>query len=165
MDLIVRKSQLRWGENSFPFHSARNGFSAHKVEGDEKTPIGSFPFRRVFYRPDRFSQPPITSLPLQALTPQDGWCDDPDDSCYNQFVLKPYPARHEDLWREDSLYDLILVVGHNDAPVEKGKGSAIFVHLFSHETKYTAGCIALREQDLLKVLQEATLESHLIVEA
>lgn len=126
--------------------------------------MGTFLFRRVFYRADRI-QKPETILPLQVLSEQDGWCDDIHDQHYNQHVSLPYSGRHEKLWREDHIYDLILVVGHNDDPIEMGRGSAIFVHLLRPERTPTDGCIALLQQHLLQVLKESTQGTSLIITA
>ena len=64
----------------------------------------------------------------------------------------PYAARHEELWRADALYDIVVIIGHNDAPVVAGLGSAIFMHLASEDYRPTEGCVALARQDLLDVL-------------
>ena len=110
MNLILRNKQLSWGDHLFPCTWGRGGISASKREGDGTTPTGTFPFRRIFYRADRL-QKPETFLPLKLLTSEDGWCDDPENLLYNQYVKLPYSGRHEKLWREDHVYDLILVVG------------------------------------------------------
>ena len=94
------------------------------------------------------------SLRPVALTPSDGWCDQPDSPDYNRFVQLPFAASHEELWRgKDDLYDLIVPLGYNDDPVIPGLGSAIFLHVASPRYGSTAGCVALAEQDLLDVLQ------------
>lgn len=124
---------------------------AEKREGDGATPLGRYPLRQVFYRPDRLAAPQ-TRLPLQALTPQDGWCDDPLDPAYNRFVTLPYGASHEKLWREDAVYDLIVVLGHNDDPPVPGLGSAIFMHVARPDYSGTEGCVALALPDLLALL-------------
>lgn len=162
MNLVLHNNQLTWGNVILPCVWGRGGISPSKVEGDGTTPVGQFPFRRVFYRADRIPRPE-TTLPLQALRPQDGWCDDPEDPLYNQYIARPYSGRHEGLWREDSLYDLILIVGYNDDPIVKGKGSAVFVHLRRPEGESTEGCVALDLWDLLMVVKEGTLHSSLIV--
>jgi L,D-peptidoglycan transpeptidase YkuD (ErfK/YbiS/YcfS/YnhG family) len=95
--------------------------------------------RRVLYRLDRLSAP-TTPLPVAPLTPNDGWCDDPADPLYNRPVQLPYAGRHEELWRADDLYDVIVVIGHNDAPVVAGMGSAVFMHLASADYRPTQGC-------------------------
>jgi L,D-peptidoglycan transpeptidase YkuD (ErfK/YbiS/YcfS/YnhG family) len=91
-------------------------------------------------------------LPVAPLAPADGWCDDPADPQYNRPVQLPYAARHEELWRADALYDVVVIIGHNDAPVVAGLGSAIFMHLASEDYRPTEGCVALARQDLLDVL-------------
>ena len=54
--------------------------AAHaKREGDGATPLGAWPLRFVYYRPDHETAP-LTALPVRALVPADGWCDDPEDS-------------------------------------------------------------------------------------
>ncbi len=119
------------------------------------TPAGRFVFRRALYRADRLAAAPATALPRAALTPEDGWCDDPADPAYNQPVSLPYGARHERLWREDRLYDVIVVLGQNDAPVAPGLGSGIFLHVAAPGFTSTKGCVALALNDLLRVLEDA----------
>jgi L,D-peptidoglycan transpeptidase YkuD (ErfK/YbiS/YcfS/YnhG family) len=55
----------------------------------------------------------------------------------------------------DDLYDVIVVIGHNDAPVVAGMGSAVFMHLASADYRPTQGCVALARQDLLDILAGA----------
>jgi L,D-peptidoglycan transpeptidase YkuD (ErfK/YbiS/YcfS/YnhG family) len=135
-----------------------------KREGDGATPAGRFPLRRVLYRPDRLPAP-VTRLPIAALTPDDGWCDDPEDPQYNRPVRLPYAGRHEDLWRADALYDLVVVIGHNDAPVVAGMGSAVFLHLASADYRPTQGCVALARPDLLELLTGAGPDTVLEIAA
>jgi len=134
----------------------RNGVieAAAKREGDLATPLAVMPLRGVLYRPDRLS-PPSTALPLKPLAPDMGWCDAPDDPAYNQPVLHPYPASAERLWREDQVYDVIVILGWNDDPVTPGRGSAIFWHLARPDFSGTEGCIAVSLEDMLAALAEA----------
>ncbi|GEN60585.1 L,D-transpeptidase family protein [Acetobacter nitrogenifigens] len=128
------------------------GVSAKKEEGDHATPTGTLALRRVLYRADRVKRPEVGGLPLEPIAQSDGWCDDVTHADYNTQVALPHPARHEELWREDHLYDIVVVLGHNDAPIVPGRGSAIFMHLQSPDGKPTEGCIALTEADLRAVL-------------
>ena len=125
--------------------------AAGKREGDGATPIGTWPMLRVLYRADR-GPPPRTGLPVQAIAPDDGWCDDPADPAYNRPVKLPYPASAERMWREDGVYDLVVVLGHNHDPPAPGLGSAIFLHLARDDYSPTQGCIALARPDLEAVL-------------
>jgi len=129
----------------------RRGVTATKREGDGATPIGRFRLRRACYRPDRVPVPQ-TALPVRALAPDDGWCDAPDDPLYNRPVRLPYPASCESLWRTDGLYDLLVVLGHNDLPVVPGAGSAIFLHVAAPDATPTAGCVALGRDDLRRLI-------------
>lgn len=138
----------------------RSGLSRDKREGDGTTPEGSFPLRRLLYRQDRLGGRPATRLPASAIEPADGWCDDPLDARYNRPVRLPFAGRHEDLWREDGLYDLLVVLGHNDDPIIPGRGSAIFLHVATADYAATAGCVAVARDDLLTILADCTLSSR-----
>ena len=127
-----------------------------KREGDGASPLGVWPIRRVMYREDRGPQP-NTALPVSAIRPDDGWCDAPGDVAYNRQVKLPYPASAETLFRDDHVYDLIVILGHNDNPVRDGMGSAIFLHLERPERTPTEGCVALSRTDLERLLAEAVL--------
>lgn len=127
----------------------------HKREGDGASPIGDWTMRRVLYRPDHVSPPPQTALPLAPIAADDGWCDAPDDAMYNRPVKRPYAASHECMWRDDELYDIVVVLGHNDDPIVPGMGSAIFLHIARPDYEPTAGCIALTRADLESVLRVA----------
>lgn len=140
----------------------RGGVVANKCEGDLGTPRGRFPLRQCFWRPDRLSAPK-TQLPLTALTPQDGWCDDPAHPAYNTQVQLPFAASHEKLWREDHVYDLIIPMGYNDGPITPGKGSAIFMHCMRPDGVGTEGCIALQRDDLLTLLPRLSRETVVVV--
>ena len=127
------------------------GVRLDKREGDGATPIGCFPLRRLFYRPDRLSAPE-TGLPVAALTPDDGWCDDSKDTNYNRPVRLPYSGGHERMWRDDALYDVVVVLGHNDDPPQPDFGSAIFLHVARSGYAPTEGCVALALSDLLRLI-------------
>ncbi len=128
--------------------------AAEKREGDGATPLGIWPIRYVFYRPDRLARP-RTIFPVVALREDDGWCDDVASPDYNRHVKLPFTAGHEKLWRDDHVYDLIVVLGHNDDPVVPGMGSAIFLHLARDNYAGTEGCVAVTESDLLELLEAA----------
>ncbi len=163
MDLVVRNWQVIWGEHKFDCAIGRGGISANKVEGDGCTPIGRFLWRKIYYRPDKLSLPGV-SLPVKAITGDDGWCDDPKDTHYNSLVKLPHQASHEKLYRADHLYDLVVVVGHNDDPPVPGKGSAVFIHVARENFSPTAGCIALKLENLLTIVGQADQSTYLHVE-
>ena len=156
------EGSLEWPGARVRCALGRGGIRADKREGDGATPAGAFPLRRVLYRPDRLDAP-STGLPLQALKPSDGWSDDPADPLYNTPVTRPHPYSHEALWREDRLYDVIVVVGHNDAPVVPGQGSAVFIHVAKPDYAATAGCVAMALPDLLALLRDCAPGERLVV--
>lgn len=165
MNLIVTSSgdsrgQLRWKNHCFDCALGKGGITSNKMEGDGATPIGIFALRALYVRPDRMGSV-ASSLPQTALRPEMGWCDDPDDRNYNLPVSLPYEARHEKLWRDDSLYDLIVPMGYNDDPVVAGRGSCIFMHVAKEGYLPTAGCVALHHADLLQILSEISPDSKI----
>ncbi len=144
-----QRGRLTYAGRSYPCVLGRAGISTSKREGDGATPVGRFPLRRVLYRADKLPAPQ-TQLPVGIIGRTDGWCDAPDDALYNRPVTLPYPASAENMWRDDALYDVVVVIGHNDDPVVPAAGSAIFMHVAGHEP--TAGCIAFSREYLLDIL-------------
>jgi L,D-peptidoglycan transpeptidase YkuD (ErfK/YbiS/YcfS/YnhG family) len=139
------------GSLQVPCKLGRSGRRAIKREGDGATPSGVWPMRRVLARRDAWGWL-RTGLPFRFMAPDDGWCDDPADRNYNRPVKLPYPASHEELWRKDHLYDVVVILGHNDRPRIRGGGSAVFFHLADPKGGPTAGCIAVSAKDMRKVL-------------
>lgn len=160
MDLLVTPERegwaARWGARRWRCAVGRGGLipADEKREGDGATPVGRWPLRRLLYRPDRES-PAGLHLPAAPIAPDDGWCDDPGHPAYNRPVALPFPAGHERLWRDDALYDLVVVLGHNDDPPRPGAGSAIFLHCARPDWGPTEGCVALAHEDLRRLLAEA----------
>jgi L,D-peptidoglycan transpeptidase YkuD (ErfK/YbiS/YcfS/YnhG family) len=143
---------VTYGNLRFPCALGRTGRRPGKREGDGATPTGEFALRSAHYRPDRLSRPQ-TSLSVHPLRPLDGWCDAADDRNYNRPVRRPYPASAEEMWRADGLYDLVVVMGYNDRPRVKGRGSAVFMHVARPGMRPTEGCVALARPHLLRLLQ------------
>lgn len=160
--LVTADGLLTWGERSLPCVLGRGGIVIDKREGDGGTPVGRFPLRRVLYRPDRVAEP-RTALPVAPIDRADGWCDDPADPAYNRPVRLPYPASHEVMWRDDGLYDVVVILGHNDDPPVPGLGSAIFLHVCRPDRGPTQGCVALPLDDLLGLLETAGPGDSLVV--
>ncbi len=131
----------------------KGGVQEHKQEGDGATPLGLLPLRRVIYRADRVKRP-ACAVPCEPMAPEDGWCDDIHDAAYNRMVRLPYDGRHEALWRRDAIYDVVVVLGWNDAPVRRGQGSAIFLHVARPDYAPTDGCVALSLADLQWLLAQ-----------
>jgi len=154
MEAIVHPGgRLIWRGLTMRCALGNGGVRVDKEEGDGATPAGLLPLRRIFYRADRV-KPPRCALPVEPIAPTDGWCDDPIHRDYNRFVHLPHDAHHEELWRRDEVYDVIAVLGWNDSPVERRRGSAIFLHIARPDYAPTEGCVALALPDLSRLLAE-----------
>jgi L,D-peptidoglycan transpeptidase YkuD (ErfK/YbiS/YcfS/YnhG family) len=68
------------------------------------------------------------------------------------------------LWREDGLYDIVVVLGCNDVPRIKNRGSAIFMHVVRPGLQPTMGCIALRANDLRRLIAIVPRRSEIVIE-
>ena len=166
MDIVVRRQGelyfADWGTGEKRCAVGRSGIAEKLREGDGVTPMGTWPLRQVLYRPDRLTAPACV-LPVSSLHEYDGWCESPNDPDYNRLVRPPHRSSSESMWRADGLYDVVLVVGYNDAPVVPARGSAIFVHVARTDFSPTAGCVALTLPDLLDALAQLKKEDKLIV--
>ena len=146
-----RQGFLIAGGAIFPCALGRAGIGTLKREGDGQTPRATLPLRRVFYRANRIGRP-RSLLPLRIIGPRDAWCDDVADRRYNRLIDRPPGEAEERLTRDDHLYDIIVELGWNDAPVVRGRGSAIFWHLARPSFTPTAGCVAVERHVFAKVL-------------
>jgi L,D-peptidoglycan transpeptidase YkuD (ErfK/YbiS/YcfS/YnhG family) len=156
------RGTLDMGYLHIPCALGRTGCRMQKSEGDGATPRGAWAVREAFFRADRLPRP-ATALNLRAIQQSDGWCDGARDANYNRHITHPYKASAEHLWREDGLYDVIVVLGYNDKPPIKGKGSAIFLHCARPDFAPTQGCIAIARADLIKLLPRLTPRTQVII--
>jgi L,D-peptidoglycan transpeptidase YkuD (ErfK/YbiS/YcfS/YnhG family) len=142
---------LKVGGQSFRVALGRSGIRALKREGDGGTPKGTFRPVRLWWRADRLPRP-STRLPVRRIAPDDAWCENPVDRRYNRAFKRSANEPGDRLRREDGLYDLIIEIDHNTRPRVAGLGSAVFIHVARTAFGPTAGCVALRRNDLLRVL-------------
>ena len=159
-DLILTPSGLRVSDKTFPCVVGKNGITKLKREGDGKTPIVGHQIVGMLYRPDRISQPRSWALPIR---PRDIWSDDLKDPDYNLMGTMPTLFNHENLFRPDHLYDLVILTNWNWPYAIKGRGSAIFIHRWRKNGYPTEGCIGLSKENLLKVAKFIDFGSQLIV--
>ena len=151
--IIIKKSgYLEYKNLKFRCALGKAGIKKKEKEGDNVTPKGIFKITSVYYRPDRIKNI-ITTIKKIKIKKNRGWCDDPNSIHYNKQIKLPSKFSHEKLYRKDNLYDLILVLNYNINPIIKNKGSAIFIHIAKKNYEPTAGCIALKKKDLLKLLK------------
>ncbi len=161
---VTPDGYLYWQDERMRCALGKGGVSTDKREGDGATPVGVFPLRAIYRRADRLIVPD-SELPTYDITPAMGWCDDAALPEYNTLVVLPFEGRHEEMWREDHCYDVVIEVGYNDAPVVPGKGSAIFIHLAKPGYAPTEGCVALALEDMLFLLAGLTAGTKLHIHA
>ena len=137
---------------SFKCCVGKNGKSKRKIEGDKKTPIGSFEIENLYYRSDKIKKP-ITKLKCVKIKKKMGWSDDDSNlKYYNKLIINKKKIKQEKLYRNDNKYDLLIPIKYNFFKPIKSKGSCIFIHL-TNDYKPTAGCIALKKKDFLIMIK------------
>ncbi|MDX2307874.1 MAG: L,D-transpeptidase family protein [Hyphomicrobium sp.] len=145
-----------------PCALGRSGQRAIKREGDGATPVGRHRVERLMFRADRGPRPG-GGLPTTAIAKNDGWCDAPEDRNYNRPVRHPYGTSAEHLWRTDALYDVVVILDHNQRPRVRGGGSAIFLHIARGDGHPTEGCVAVSRAGMRHLLGRLSAGDTLIV--
>jgi L,D-peptidoglycan transpeptidase YkuD (ErfK/YbiS/YcfS/YnhG family) len=159
-----RRSQgwLSAGSRTWPVALGRGGIRADKREGDGGTPAGRFHPVRLWWRADRLPRP-RTLLPARRIGPDDAWCEDPADRRYNRPFRRSANDPGDRLRRNDGLYDLVVEIDHNTRPRVAERGSAVFIHVARSGFAPTAGCVALRRNDLLALLSRLSRKTRIII--
>lgn len=149
---LKNKHTLHVDDFKFKCCIGKNGLSNNKIEGDKKTPIGTFEIEKLYYRKDKINLPK-TKLQCIQIRPNMGWCDDVrNQKSYNKLIYTNKLIHHEKLYRKDFKYDLLIPIKYNFKKRILGKGSCIFLHL-TKNYKSTAGCIALNKKDFLIMIK------------
>ena len=147
MNIKLKNKFLYVGKYKIKCAIGKRGITVKKVEGDNRTPVGIFKFKAIFYRKDRI--PKIkTKLLKIAIKKNMGWCDDPNSKFYNKLIMFPFNFTAEKLWIRDNTYDVILIINYNTKPIIKKRGSAIFLHIAKKDYRPTKGCIAVSKKDM-----------------
>ena len=149
---LTNKHTLKVDDFYFQCAVGKNGISKKKIEGDKKTPKGTYKLGDLYYRKDR-NDKPDTKLKCIKIKKNMGWCNDINNKKkYNKLVKKNKKIKHETIFRNDHLYDFLIPIKYNTNKTIIGKGSCIFIHL-TNNFKPTAGCIALKKNDFLILLK------------
>ena len=153
MTIIVKnKDTLIYDEFSFKCCIGKNGLTKKKIEGDKKTPKGTFSLGNIFYRQDRKLKP-LSKLKVLTIKRNMAWCNDTNSKkSYNKLIKSDSILKHEKLFRKDYKYDYLIPIKYNWFNRKIGIGSAIFIHL-TKNYKPTAGCIGLLEKDFLILIK------------
>jgi L,D-peptidoglycan transpeptidase YkuD (ErfK/YbiS/YcfS/YnhG family) len=161
--IIVNKSgRLKYKNLKFKCALGKAGIGKKNIEGDNITPKGTYRIIQIYYRKDRIKKI-SSSFKLNKITKSMGWCDDPSSKKYNQLIRLPTKYSHEKLYQKNNIYDLLLVIDYNMNPVVVNKGSAIFIHVAKKNYKPTAGCIALKKRDILKLIKILKLNTKILI--
>ncbi len=144
-----------------PCHYGKNGLNADRHDGDGTTPIGLFKVTLVFGNaPD-----PGSAMPYRRITPTSWWSGEKED--YNTWVeVEPGTrdmSRSEHLYRFKISYKYAMAIDFNTNPQVWGKGFAIFIHCDYLDDVTTAGCVALEEQYMLRLVKECKEGTYLWV--
>ena len=167
---LNKKYFLKVGNKIFECQIGEGGLKTarKKIEGDKTTPIGKWHLETIFYRSDKILRPKLKKkniLKINRITKNCGWCDDIRSKKYNRYIkinnFQSLNLNYEKLWREDEAYDIIIVTSHNVKPTIKNKGSAIFIHCSSSNNKKTAGCIALKKNDISFLLKNLCHKTYI----
>ena len=151
MIIINKSGYLKFKNLKFKCALGKAGVGKKKIEGDNITPKGTFKIIKIYYRSDRIKK--IKSkFKLIKIKKNIAWCDDPQSRNYNQLIKLPSKYSYENLFKKNNIYDLILVLNFNINPIIKNRGSAVFIHVAKRNYKPTAGCIALKKDHLIKLV-------------
>ncbi|WP_052640482.1 L,D-transpeptidase family protein [Pseudorhizobium banfieldiae] len=146
-----RRGLVSFSGVTVPAALGRSGRTAFKREGDGATPIANMRLLYGFTRGDRMKSVQ-TALPMRRIRNDMLWCDQPDHPSYNRLVRAPFRPSHEEMMRQDGLYDICLVLDWNVTSRRRHRGSAIFFHLIRPGYQPTAGCVAVSLRDMQRLL-------------
>ena len=140
MIIINKSGYLKYKDFKFKCALGKAGVGKKKIEGDNITPKGTFEIVKIYYRSDRIKKI-YSKIKLFKINKKMGWCNDPISKKYNQLIKLPSKYTHEKLYRQDNVYDLVVVLNYNTTPIIKNKGRAIFIHVAKKIIKKLKGVL------------------------
>ena len=149
--IVVGQTGLAWGDASLA-----RGRDPRKREGDGKAPAGRFGLGTAFgFAPA--SEADWVRMPYLPLRETIECVDDSASVHYNTLVDRGAVRRIDwnsaEKMRTIGVYRLGVVVNYNVRPVRKGRGSCIFLHIWSAPGSPTAGCTAMPSPDLEMIVR------------
>jgi L,D-peptidoglycan transpeptidase YkuD (ErfK/YbiS/YcfS/YnhG family) len=151
MIVVKKNGYLEYRNIKFRCSLGKAGIHKKIKEGDNITPRGTYKILSIYYRQDRIKKIKCQIKKIK-ITKKIGWCDDLNSKYYNKQIKLPSKLNHEILYRKDDIYDIVCIINYNINPILKGRGSAIFLHIAKKKYQKTKGCIALKKNDLIKLL-------------
>ena len=158
--IIVRNKVLKYKNLSYRCSVGENGITNSKTEGDKCTPGGIYSIDKIYFRKDKLSLPKIEFQTI-SINKNFGWCDDINSPYYNKFIKFPFSHSAEILFRDDDIYNIICIINYNTNPIIKNVGSAIFLHIANNDYSGTAGCLALKQDDLIELLKNIKVDTKI----
>ena len=153
MHIVINKKYLTYENYKVKCALGKRGIAYKRKEGDFVTPKGKYKIKYILYRKDRVKRID-TKIKKIAIKKNMGWCNDSKSKNYNRLIKLPTVYNFEKLFKKNNTYDILIVLNYNMNPTIKDKGSAIFIHVAKKNYKKTEGCIALKKNDLLKIIKK-----------
>lgn len=146
--IVTGRSGLAWGNG---LHDQTLSRGTTKKEGDGKAPAGIFKLTGLF------GYQAISSKMSSLVVDQKTFCvDDVKSAYYSQIVkldtVKKDWTSAETMRMKSDVYKFGIFVDYNIDPAIPGNGSCIFMHIWSKSTAPTAGCTAMTEANILKLI-------------
>jgi D-alanyl-D-alanine dipeptidase len=146
--VVLGRTGLAWGSGTIALPST----PPQKREGDGKSPAGIFTLGYAF----GFDDSADTKMPYKKLRDTTECVDDVKSPYYNEVVDRdpsgPATWTSSEKMRTVEQYQRGALVNHN-VPPKAGAGSCIFLHIWSGASHPTAGCTAMRREDLDTLLR------------
>jgi len=102
MNIKLKNKFLYFSKYKIKCAIGKRGITSKKVEGDKKTPKGTFGLKSIFYRKDRVSKIK-SSLKKHIIKKNMGWCDDSRSRYYNKMIKFPFDLSAEKLWLKKNI--------------------------------------------------------------
>ncbi len=146
--IVTGRSGLAWGKG---LHDPALSKGKLKKEGDGNAPAG------IYYLSGLFGYQEISAKMNSLKVDERTFCvDDVKSAYYNQIVksdtIKKDWNSAEIMRMKSDAYKYGIFVDYNVNPATAGKGSCIFMHIWSKSTAPTAGCTAMTEENILKLI-------------
>lgn len=161
MLILKRNYFLLHDKKKYRCSVGKNGIRRRKKEGDMCTPTGTFGLGPVYIRKDKITKLK-TKIQTYPIFKNMYWEDDPKSKNYNKLSFNSKYSR-ECLYRKDNIYDIIIVIKYNFDKVIPNRGSAIFIHVAEKKFAPTKGCIALKKEDLIQIINNLSKNEKILI--
>jgi hypothetical protein len=145
IEINLGTNGLAWGLGEVEL--TQKADEPRKYEGDKKSPAGVFKLTDIY----GYSKDTNFSIPYLYASEELICVDESDSLFYNQIIQKRGDEKSfEYMKRKDNQYKLGIVVAHNKNATPN-RGSCIFLHIKKSQEASTAGCSAMRLDEIEKI--------------